>query len=337
MTRRPEPLATVPGARVEPDVKDCDLVLGGGGVRGIAHVGALSAVEQADLRVRHVAGASAGAIVGALAVAGVPSVRMQTLLQDLDVGAFAFSDLVGGARSAPGVGALLDRLGFDGPDALGWLEDVLAEHGVRTFGDLRDGDTSSDPCRGWRLVVRALDVANRRVVRLPWDYRDYGLDPDEQSVAQAVRASMSVPLVFRPVVLHSLAESHPSGVLVDGGMGGGVPVRIFDRPGVLPRWPTFGVRLVAVPADREPSDLSSPIGLLRAVIDTLLEATDPLEQALAPDDARTVALDTLGLRTMDVRRLDEMAPRLMANGRRAMAAFLEGFSFEGWKDAYRSA
>ena len=313
---------------MEPQVLDCDLVLGGGGVRGIAHVGALHAVEDADLRVRHVAGASVGAIIGALAVAGVPAVRMETLLRELEVTSFAFSDLLGGARGAPGVGALLDRLGLAGPDALGWLGAVLSEHGVETFGDLRDDDGHAAPCRGWRLVVRCLDVANRRVVRLPWDYADYGLDPDEQPVAEAVRASMSVPLVYEPVVLEA-AEGFHSGVLIDGGMGGGVPVRIFDRPDTTPRWPTFGVRLSRAPV-HEPEELSSPVGLLRATLETLLEARDPLEETLQPDDDRTVSLDTLGLRTMDVRNLPEVAPRLIENGRSAMAAFLDDFSFDDW-------
>lgn len=324
---------------MEPDVHDCDLVLGGGGVRGIAHVGAVAAIEDADLRIQHVAGASAGAIVGALAVAGVPSVRMQTLLGDLDVRAFAFSDLLGSARQAPGLGPLLDRLGIDGPDAMAWLEEVLADHGVRTFGDLRDADTDPDahPSRGYRLVVRALDVANRTVVRLPWDYARYGLDPDEQSVAQAVRASMSVPLVYRPVVLHA-AEGHASGVLVDGGMGGGVPVGVFDRiDGEHPRWPTFGVRLRAVPEDADVADLASPFGLLRAVFDTLLEATDPLEQPLPPDAARTVTVDTLGLRTMDVRNIEDVGPQLVESGRVAMESFLERFSFGRWLSDYRGA
>ena len=41
-----------------------------------------------------------------------------------------------------------------------------------------------------------------QLVRLPWDYRRvYGLDPDEQSVADAVRASMAIPFFFRPVTL----------------------------------------------------------------------------------------------------------------------------------------
>ncbi len=46
------------------------LVLSGGGVRGIAHIGAIKALEEMDIYPTHIAGASAGAIVGALYAAG---------------------------------------------------------------------------------------------------------------------------------------------------------------------------------------------------------------------------------------------------------------------------
>ncbi|MCP4978557.1 MAG: patatin-like phospholipase family protein [Maribacter sp.] len=42
------------------------LVLSGGGVRGVAHIGAIKALEEHDIFPTHIAGTSAGAIVGAL-------------------------------------------------------------------------------------------------------------------------------------------------------------------------------------------------------------------------------------------------------------------------------
>ncbi len=46
------------------------LVLSGGGVRGIAHIGAIKALEEHDIHITHVAGTSSGAIVGALYAGG---------------------------------------------------------------------------------------------------------------------------------------------------------------------------------------------------------------------------------------------------------------------------
>lgn len=46
------------------------LVLSGGGVRGIAHIGVIKALEEHKITITHIAGSSAGAIVGALYAAG---------------------------------------------------------------------------------------------------------------------------------------------------------------------------------------------------------------------------------------------------------------------------
>ena len=42
------------------------LVLGGGGARGLAHVGIIRAMKQAGIPIDHVAGVSSGSFVGAL-------------------------------------------------------------------------------------------------------------------------------------------------------------------------------------------------------------------------------------------------------------------------------
>lgn len=49
---------------------DIGLVLSGGGFRGIAHIGAIKALEEHDIRPTHIAGTSAGAIIGALYASG---------------------------------------------------------------------------------------------------------------------------------------------------------------------------------------------------------------------------------------------------------------------------
>ncbi|GMN11732.1 patatin-like phospholipase family protein [Croceitalea sp. MTPC9] len=51
---------------------DTGLVLSGGGARGIAHIGAIKALEEYGICPSHIAGTSAGAIVGALYAGGCP-------------------------------------------------------------------------------------------------------------------------------------------------------------------------------------------------------------------------------------------------------------------------
>jgi NTE family protein len=46
------------------------LVLGSGGARGLAHIGVIRALENAGLEIRHIAGASMGALIGGIHAAG---------------------------------------------------------------------------------------------------------------------------------------------------------------------------------------------------------------------------------------------------------------------------
>ena len=96
---------------------------------------------------------------------------------------------------------------------------------MTTFGDLAIDDDELPPEQRYRLVVTVADVTTGQLVRLPWDYRRvYGLDPDEQSVADAVRASMSIPFFFRPVSVTSAAGL--TSTLVDGGLLSNFPDRL---------------------------------------------------------------------------------------------------------------
>ncbi len=74
---------------------------------------------------------------------------------------------------------------------------------METFAGMRLPDDPGSDLADWkryRLVVMASDVSQHKLVRLPWDYPAfYHLDPDDQSVIDAVRASMSIPFFFEPV------------------------------------------------------------------------------------------------------------------------------------------
>jgi predicted acylesterase/phospholipase RssA len=61
-----------------------DLVLSGGGVLGIEHVGAAAVLEEHGAEFKRIAGTSAGAIVGALLAAGATPAQLHELLMTLD-------------------------------------------------------------------------------------------------------------------------------------------------------------------------------------------------------------------------------------------------------------
>lgn len=52
------------------EMKTLGVVLSGGGIRGVAHVGVLQVLREAGLPIAHLAGTSAGALVGVMAAAG---------------------------------------------------------------------------------------------------------------------------------------------------------------------------------------------------------------------------------------------------------------------------
>jgi NTE family protein len=133
----------------------------------------------------------------------------------------------GPLESVPVIGpswALLRGTGiYRGDCAHDWVHDQLKQLGVNTFGDLAIEDDWLPKQRRYKLVVTVADVTTGQLVRLPWDYRRvYGLDPDEQPVADAVRASMSMPFFYRPAELRSadgLTSTRRRGNSCPGGTG----------------------------------------------------------------------------------------------------------------------
>ena len=175
--------------------KPADLVLSGGGVKGIGLVGAVVALMDGGYRAQRVSGTSAGSIVGAIVAAAsmgdqLSPEEVKELALQLDY--HKFTD-PGTVERLPVLGpslAVLRGTGiYKGDYAHDWVRSQLKNLGVRTFGDLAIDDDSLPAEQRYKLVVTVADVTTGQLVRLPWDYRRvYGLDPDEQFVADAVRA-----------------------------------------------------------------------------------------------------------------------------------------------------
>jgi NTE family protein len=312
----------------------CDLVLGGGGVRGVAHIGAMAALEEAGYDVVRAAGASAGAIAGAFAIAGVGPATLRQVFDELDLTRFALADVVTRLRDNRAVARLVRRFADDANDPTTWITEVLHGQGIETFGDLRIADVPDDAPieQRYRLVVRCLDVLHRRIVRLPWDYERYDLEPDAQSVAQAVRASMSIPFVYDPVRIGN-RDTGAQALLIDGGLTSGFPVGVLDRTdGQPPRWPTFGIRLL--PRPPATAELpSSTLALARMVVDSLLDTSDQLAPTRPCDEMRTVRVDLSEVASLDLDADDRYD--LFSDGYEAMHAYLDGFSFATYLERCR--
>jgi len=296
----------------------CDVVLEGGGVKGVGLVGALDVLSQAGYKFQRVAGTSAGSIVGALIAAGMPTSQIISTMQKLDYEKFKDGDALDKfGWPGEGLSLLLTKGIYKGQYLHSWLTDQLASLGVRTFADLRLTEPWAQalpPEKRYKLVVVTSDISRGRLVRLPWDYAEYGLNPDEQLVADAVRASMSIPYFYQPARLGSR-------YLVDGAILSNFPIDSFDDTN---DWPTFGIKLSArESALMKINPVTNPVNFTTAIFDTMMEAHDRMHLDDPKTLARTMFVDTLGVKTTDFGIKPAQQKALLESGRAAAMKFLQ--------------
>jgi len=332
-----------------PSSKRADLVLSGGGVKGVGLVGAVVALMDAGYAPQRVSGTSAGSIVGAVVAAAAQSgvltgTQVKELTLQLDYGKFLDAGLV---ERVPFVGpslALLRGSGlYKGDYAHDWVRSQLKGLGVSTFGDLAIDDAALPQEQRYRLVVTVADVTTGQLVRLPWDYRRvYGLDPDEQSVADAVRASMAIPFFFRPASLTS--ASGRTSTLVDGGVLSNFPIDSLDRTdGKAPRWPTFGVTVLPNLPDGNDKVIPALAALrllgstqmLEDVITTALVGRDQAYLNQPWVSARAIRVDSTDVGFLDFDITDRQVEALYANGYEATERFLATWNWAAYLRRFR--
>src|SRR5919109_1489397 len=170
------------------------LVLSGGGLKGLAHIGVLRALEERGLVPSLVVGSSIGSLIGASWAAGVPIRHMEArarMVRRRDVFQVARADVAFRRLLAP---ALYRR------EPLESLIDRLV--GRVTFDDLKR-----------RLLINTVDLHSGMQVM-------WGL-PGLRSakVADAVGASCALPGIFPPRVINGR-------VYVDGAVVENLPVRL---------------------------------------------------------------------------------------------------------------
>ncbi len=171
------------------------LALGGGGSRGLAHIGLLRVLQREGVPVSFIAGTSMGGLVGALFAAGLP-------LAEVEAEVKRFSHISEQLKlidiSLSGAG-----LSIRGRRIYNFLADLLGDRLL--FSDL------SVP-----LALASVDLLTGRDVVLQGGM-----------VIDAVRATISVPGVFQPVDLGPYR-------LVDGGVLNNVPVDVARSLGTAP-------------------------------------------------------------------------------------------------------
>lgn len=312
------------------DERWCDLVLEGGGVKGIGLIGAFEKLHAKGYRPRRVAGTSAGAIVGSLIAAGMPVEVLLTTMRNLDYKKFRDEGLIDRIGTlGKSISLALEQGIYEGKFLRNWLADQLEQLGVRTFADLKITEPWAKklpPEQRYKLVVVASDITSGRLARLPWDYNHYGLNADDQLVADAVRASMSIPFFFEPVKLGGQ-------IVVDGGMLSNFPIGLFDD---ISEWPTLGIKLSAQPtANQVTNPVNNTLDFAKALLSTMINAHDQMHIDDPATLARTMFIETFKIKATNFDITAEEQTKLYESGQQAAQKFLETWDFKQWQKKFQ--
>ena len=269
---------------------------------------------------------------GSLIVAGYSGKDLKELILNMNFTALCDRRLIQRLPVVgPAAGIALYMGLYSGQALEAWIRDILLSKGLRTFGDLKVHD-EHNPRYRYRLQVIASDLTRGRMLILPDDVKTYGLDPDYLEVAKRYTHEHKHPLFLRAgdspffeiqdtKTLHSRRRRAQQLSRLD--------LRL--PPNRVPRWPTIGLRLVDPRAGKAQPQITGPLSLLTALFSTMLEAHDArhIEEA---NFVRTIAIDTLGVRTVDFNLPKATRLRLYDSGVSARD-FLKTWNFEPIKSA----
>ena len=215
--------AQEPGASSEPPRRPkIGLALGGGGARGMAHIGVIRALEELHIPVDYVVGTSMGSIVGGLYACGFTPDEMETLIKSIH----------------------WDTLFQDAPDrpqqSFRQKEDDFEHLIPFEFGlNLKKGGLVLPPglIAGSKLgyvlesaMLGCSSVPNFDHLRIPFRAVATDIQTGEPYVmskgnlARTIRASMAIPAIFTPVEI----DGH---LLIDGGEAQNLPVQTAKAMG----------------------------------------------------------------------------------------------------------
>jgi len=162
------------------------LALGAGGAKGLAHIGVLQVLREAEIPIHLLAGASIGAVIGASFAAGADPSLMAKLAVNLNQSFF--------------IDVSLPKLGLLKGDKVTEIIRLLAHNKTFAQLDIPLAVVATDIERGQRVVIKEGDVAT------------------------AVRASASIPGIFKPVRYNDC-------LLVDGAVMERLPVTVLKEMG----------------------------------------------------------------------------------------------------------
>ncbi len=205
-----------------------NLVMEGGGVRGLAYSGALEVLEQKGIldNIDRVAGSSAGAIAGLMVSLGYNSFEIDSILQNLKIQEFNDGkSWIGKFKRIKTEFGLYKGDKFE--SWLGQLIEFKTGNANITFNELHRLHLSNRAfkdfyCTGTNITQQRLDILSWKTM------------PD-MKLSTAVHISGCIPFYFKPVPINPAGKEVALGdttvkydLYVDGGMLCNYPINMFD-------------------------------------------------------------------------------------------------------------
>ena len=271
------------------------VAFGGGGARGIAHIGVIKWFEEHHIPIDMAAGISVGGLIGGAFATGMPAAELEAMLAGIDWDEmFGFSNFsFKNIRRKTDQRAYPSRLEFGLRDRLsmptslnnGQQVDLLLSRIAAAYYATPSFDSLPTP---FRVVATDLRTATPVVI-------------GRGSLAQAMRATVSLPGVFPPVELDGR-------VLVDGGVMNNVPADVARSMGA-------GVVVAVNVGDLSDNETISYsiFGLAGATIDAMMRANT--KAGIASADI-VINVPPKGFGTLDWRK----STALIAEGYKAAEA-----------------
>lgn len=198
------------------------LVLSGGGARGMAHIGALQALEELHIPVEAIAGTSAGAIAGGLYASGLAPAQITAWVSDADWN-YLLSDAV------PRESESLRRKQRDLDMNQGFAFSVTGRAELKLPTGMTAGRNLMANLRELTFPVRHVSDFDRLPIRFRATTTDLETGElvalGDGDLVESMRASLAVPAVFTPQRIRGR-------LLVDGGLSANLPVQTVQEMGV---------------------------------------------------------------------------------------------------------
>ena len=286
-----------------------NLVFEGGGVRGIAYAGALKALEERGFLsgIRRVAGASAGAFAALLLSLGRSSEGLEQALRAIHFK--TLEDKPNPLRLATHYGLYKGEVLYD------WIEQQVTAEGLPadlTFEGLARAGTLD-----LKVFATDLNICNTR---------EFSAEKTPcASVVGAVRASMSIPLMY---AAWQFPDGEPDDhVYVDGGVAYNYPINAFDDCADMAS--TLGFCFVPGQPAGE-GDMLGNVAALNNLFDytkslfAVIRSTQSIDFERDPEQVhRSVLIDDLGCRATDLDLTEADFDRLYASGYQATVQYLD--------------